>query len=101
MYGFYSCAHLVIRHIQSVEMVNSVRAFPSPDKLNLSEHIHVLIGKLSKTDSLRIVISSQLGSAVVDGVFQRYGAASIEDLSPSDYPEVFSDLYAIEVDTRD
>ena len=46
-------------------------------------------------------ISSQVGSAAVDGVFHRYGAASIEDLNPSDYLEVFSDLYAIEADTRD
>ena len=35
-------------------------------------------------------ISSQLGSAVVDGVFQRYGAHSLEDLNPSDLPDVFS-----------
>lgn len=37
-------------------MVNPIRTFPSPDKLNLSKHIHVLIGKLSKTDSFRIII---------------------------------------------
>ncbi len=45
-------------------------------------------------------ISSQLGSAVVDGVFQRYGAHSVEDLNPSDLPDVFSELYAIEADLR-
>ncbi len=45
-------------------------------------------------------ISSQLGSAVVDAVFQRYGAKSIEDLSPSDLPDVFNELYAIEADLR-
>ena len=46
-------------------------------------------------------ISSQLGSAVVvDGVFQRYGAHSLEDLNPSDLPDVFSELYAIEADLR-
>ncbi len=36
-------------------------------------------------------ISSQLGSAVVDGVFQRYGAHSVEDLNPRDLPDVFSE----------
>ena len=42
-------------------------------------------------------ISSQVGSAVVDGVFQRYG---VEDLNPCDLPDVFSELYAIEADLR-
>ena len=45
-------------------------------------------------------ISSQVGSAVVDAVFQRYGAKSIEDLSPCDLPDVFNELYAIEADLR-
>ena len=43
-------------------------------------------------------VESQLGSAVVESVFKRYGAHSTWDLSPSDLPEVFSELYAIEVD---
>lgn len=45
-------------------------------------------------------ISAQLGSAVVDGVFQRHGAHSVEDLNPCDLPDVFSELYAIEADLR-
>lgn len=45
-------------------------------------------------------INSQLGLAVVNGVFQRYGAHSIEELNPSDLPDVFSELYAIEADLR-
>lgn len=45
-------------------------------------------------------ISSQLGSAVVDGALQRYGARSVEDLNLSDLPDVFSELYAIEADLR-
>ena len=45
-------------------------------------------------------ISSQVGSAVVDGVFQRFGAHSVEDLNASDLPDVFSELYAIEADLR-
>lgn len=43
-------------------------------------------------------VSVQVGQAVVDSVFKRYGAHGIEDLNPSDLPEVFSDLYAIEAD---
>ena len=46
------------------------------------------------------IISSQVGSAVVDSVFQRYGAHSVEDLNPCDLPYVFSELYAIEADLR-
>ena len=43
-------------------------------------------------------IESQLGSAVVESVLKRYGAHGTWDLNPSDLPDVFSDLYAIEVD---
>lgn len=46
------------------------------------------------------IISSHVGSAVVDSVFQRYGAHSVEDLNPCDLPDVFSELYAIEADLR-
>ncbi len=44
------------------------------------------------------LVESFLGSAVVNSVFERYGAHSVEDLNPSDLPEVFSELYAIEAD---
>ncbi len=43
-------------------------------------------------------IESQLGSAVVESVFKRYGAHSTWGLSSSDLAEVFSELYAIEAD---
>lgn len=43
-------------------------------------------------------VSIQVGQAVVDSVFKRYGAHGIEDLNPSNLPEVFSELYAIEAD---
>ena len=46
------------------------------------------------------IISSQVGSAVVDSVFQKCGANSVEDLNPCDLPDVFSELYAIEADLR-
>lgn len=44
------------------------------------------------------VIESQLGAAVVESVFKRYGAYGTLDLRSSDLPEVFSELYAIEAD---
>ena len=43
-------------------------------------------------------VESRLGSAVVKSVLERYGAHEIQDLNPSDLPEAFSDLYAIEAD---
>lgn len=45
-------------------------------------------------------ISSQVGLAVVDEVFQRYGANDIKDLNPFYLLDVFSELYAIEADIR-
>lgn len=51
-------------------------------------------------ENTAFTISSQVGSAVVDGVFQRYGAHSVEDLNPCDLPDVFSELYAIEAELR-
>ena len=44
------------------------------------------------------IIGIKLDSSVVRSVFERYGAHSFEDLNPSDLPEVFSELYAIEAD---
>ena len=43
-------------------------------------------------------VSAQVGQAVVDSVFKRYGAHGIWDLNPSYLPDVFSNLYAIEAD---
>ena len=45
-------------------------------------------------------ISSQVGSAVVDAVYQKYGAKSVEDLNSNDLQDVFNELYAIEADLR-
>lgn len=53
---------------------------------------------ITNIESSAAAVESQLGSAVVNSVFERYGAHSVEDLSPSDLPEVFSDLYAIVAD---
>ena len=46
------------------------------------------------------IISSEIGPEVIDSVFQRYGAHSVEDIDPADLPDVFSELYAIEADLR-
>lgn len=46
------------------------------------------------------IIGSQVGSAVVDSVLEKYGAHSVEDINPSDLPDIFSELYAIEADLK-
>lgn len=43
-------------------------------------------------------VEAQLGSSVVNSVFERYGANSVENLNSCVLPEVFSELYAIEAD---
>lgn len=45
-------------------------------------------------------IESQVGADTVNGVFARYSATSLEDLSPCYYSEVYNELSAIEVDLR-
>ena len=59
-----------------------------------SEHRNWIIN----IENTAATVSAQVGQAVVDSVFRRYGAHGIEDLNPSDLPEVFSELYAIEAD---
>ena len=46
-------------------------------------------------------IEENLGAGTVQAVFEKYGATSLDDLSPAHYSEVFSELYAIEADLRD
>lgn len=45
-------------------------------------------------------IAEELGHEVVRSVLEYHGVKSIEDLNPSQYSEVFSELYAIEADIR-
>ena len=47
------------------------------------------------------LVARQTSWGTVKSVLRRYGASSIEKLRPSDYPAVFSELYAIEADIRD
>ena len=43
-------------------------------------------------------VAGEYGDDVVKSVLERYNAASIEDLSPSNYEEVFGELYQIASD---
>lgn len=43
-------------------------------------------------------VADEYGDDVVKSVLERYNAASIEDLSPSNYEEVFGELYQIASD---
>lgn len=55
---------------------------------------------LINVESSAAVIEAQLGPATVQSVFERYGAKNVCDLTSSDLPEVFSELYAIEAHLR-
>lgn len=39
-----------------------------------------------------VISNSDIGAEIVTFTLQKYGASSIEDLSPSDYAEVFDEL---------
>ncbi len=45
-------------------------------------------------------IASEVGYETVAFVLNKYGADSIEELDPSEYQDVFSELYAIEADLK-
>ena len=45
-------------------------------------------------------VSSELGSAVVDSVFRRFGVNCVEDASDSILPDIFSEMYAYEADLK-
>ena len=53
---------------------------------------------IANIESSDAAVESQFGLAVVNSVFERYGAHSVEDLNLVDLPEVFSELYTIEAD---
>ena len=59
-----------------------------------SEHRNWIIN----IENTAATVSAQVGQAVVESVFKRYGAHSVEDLNSGDLPEVFGELYAIEAD---
>lgn len=45
-------------------------------------------------------VSSHIGYDTVKFILQKYGASSIEGLNPCYYPEIFSELFAIEADLK-
>ena len=45
-------------------------------------------------------IETEIGAETVDFVLGKYGAKSVEQISSSDLPDVFNELYAIEADLR-
>lgn len=46
------------------------------------------------------VVSSELGSAVVDSVFRRFGVNCAEEACDSILPDIFSEMYAYEADLK-
>lgn len=46
-------------------------------------------------ESAATEVSQQLGSKEVEFVFMKYGATNLDDLDPSDYSSVFSELEAL------
>lgn len=45
-------------------------------------------------------IETEIRAETVDFVLGKYGAKSVEQISSSDLPDVFNELYAIEADLR-
>jgi hypothetical protein len=46
-------------------------------------------------EELEREVSQQLGSEEVEFVFMKFGATNLDDLDPSDYSSVFSDLESL------
>lgn len=46
-------------------------------------------------EELEREVSQQLGSEEVEFVFMKFGAKNLDDLNPSDYSSVFSELEAL------
>ena len=83
-------------------MTKSTANYPDkeaePDKGGQAMTKHERENWIINIENSAATIESELGSAVVDSVFGRYGAHDASDVNPSDLPEVFSALYAIEAD---
>jgi hypothetical protein len=45
-------------------------------------------------------VAEQMGAKEVEWILAKYGAKCIENLSPSDYEEVFGELFQREADLR-
>ena len=55
---------------------------------------------LINIDNSAAAVASQLGSAAVEAVFRRYGIACAEEADDCDLAEIFSELSALEADSR-
>lgn len=55
---------------------------------------------ITNIENTAVAICSEMDLVVVELVFRRYGASCAEDANPNDLPEIFSELYAIEVDLK-
>ena len=55
---------------------------------------------LINIDNSAAAVASQLGSAAVEAVFRRCGIACAEEADDCDLAEIFSELYALEADSR-
>ena len=55
---------------------------------------------INSIENSAAVVSSELGSAVVESVFRRFGVNCVEDASDSILPDIFSEMYAYEADLK-
>lgn len=55
---------------------------------------------IDNIDNSAAIVSSEMGSAVVDTVFRRFGIRCVEDASDSILPDIFNEIYAIEADLK-
>lgn len=55
---------------------------------------------ITNIENIALFIAGEIGHETVDFILGRYGADIIEEISSSDFSDVFNELYAIEVDLR-
>ncbi len=55
---------------------------------------------VTNIENTAATICSELDSAIVEAVFKRYSANSVNDANPNNLPEIFSELYTIEADLK-
>ena len=55
---------------------------------------------INSIENSAAVVSSELGSAVVESVFRRFGVSCADDASDRVLPDIFSEMYAYEADLK-
>lgn len=58
------------------------------------------INWITNIENAAFYIVSEIGEEVLVSTLHKFGAASIDQVASSDLVEVFSELYAIEIDLR-